>query len=307
MTILITAKINPDIDGVACILAYAHLLRSQGHDVSMGIYGVPQAEVDYFMTKHNVKVVSMDVHSPISPATEVAIVDGSSLKGMHPSIKAEQVTEVIDHRIVDYVEGAFPQAKIQIEAVGAAATLIVERYLHSKTPIPADLGLLLFGAIVHNTLWLKSTNTTDRDIYALAQLTPDIPDFRTIAQDMFEYAADAIATDPTSLVKDGKQITIDGRPVGVYQHIVWDISHTEINELTSIAIYANQQATGSVWSFVIVTSITHGKTLLFCPDQTGQSVLSNKLKIRFTENYALLPQLALRKQILEELTIVDNV
>jgi len=301
MSIIITAKINPDIDGVACILAYAHLLRSQGADVITGIYGVPQEEVNYFITKHHSKVDIAHIDSQISPDTKVIIVDGSSLKGMHPGIKAEQVTEIIDHRIVDYVEGSFPQAKIQIEPVGAAATLIVERYMHTKTPVPADLGLLLFGAIVHNTLWLKSTNTTQRDIVALAHLAPSIPNPRIITQEMFEYAAEAIAKDPASLVKDGKQIMLDGTQVGIYQHIVWDIATTEINELISLAVYANQQATGSAWSCIIITSISHGKTLLFCPDQTGQSVLSSKLKIRFTENYALLPQLALRKQILEEL------
>jgi inorganic pyrophosphatase/exopolyphosphatase len=301
MSIIITAKINPDIDGVACILAYAHLLRSQGADVITGIYGVPQEEVNYFITKHHSKVDTTNIDTQISLDTQVVIVDGSSLKGMHPDIKAQQVTEIIDHRIVDYVEGSFPQAKIQIEAVGAAATLIVERYMHTKTSVPADLGLLLFGAIVHNTLWLKSTNTTQRDIVALAHLAPSIPNPRIITQEMFEYAAEAIAKDPASLVKDGKQIMLDGTQVGIYQHIVWDIATTEINELISLAVYANQQATGSAWSCIIVTSISHGKTLLFCPDQTGQSVLSGKLKIRFTENYALLPQLALRKQILEEL------
>lgn len=301
MSILITAKINPDIDGVACILAYAHLLRSQGADLITGIYGVPQEEVNYFITKHRSKVDTKNIDTQISPDTEVIIVDGSSLKGMHPGIASGQVTEIIDHRIVDYVEGSFPQARIQIEAVGAAATLIVERYIHTKTPIPSDIGLLLFGAIVHNTLWLKSTNTTQRDIVALAHLAPAISNPRLIAQGMFEYAAEAIAKDPASLVKDGKQIMLDGIQVGIYQHIVWDITSTEINELISLAVYANQQATGSAWSCIIVTSISHGKTLLFCPDQTGQSVLSSKLKIRFTDNYALLSQLALRKQILEEL------
>ncbi len=301
MSILITAKINPDIDGVASILAYAHLLRSQGADVITGIYGLPQEEVNYFIAKHHVRVDPLHVDSQISPDTEVVIVDGSSLKGMHPGIKAEKVTEIIDHRIVDYVEGSFPKAKIQIEAVGAAATLIVERYMHSKKLIPAELSLLLFGAIVHNTLWLKSTNTTQRDIVALAHLAPSIPSPRIVTQEMFEYAAEAIAKDPASLVKDGKQIMLEGTQVGIYQHIVWDIAATEINELISLAIYANQQATGSAWSCIIITSISHGKTLLFCPDQTGQSVLSSKLKIRFTENYALLPQLALRKQILGEL------
>ena len=301
MSILITAKINPDIDGVASILAYAHLLRSSGHDVVAGIYGTPQEEVNYFIAKHHVRVDPLHVDSQISPDTEVVIVDGSSLKGMHPGIKAEKVTEIIDHRIVDYVEGSFPQAKIQIEAVGAAATLIVERYMHTKTLVPAELGLLLFGAIVHNTLWLKSTNTTQRDIVALAHLAPSMPNPRIITQEMFEYAAEAISKDPASLVKDGKQIVLDGTQVGIYQHIVWDIATTEINELISLAVYANQQATGSAWSCIIITSISHGKTLLFCPDQTGQSVLSSKLEIRFTENYALLPQLALRKQILEEL------
>ncbi|MEI6326640.1 MAG: DHH family phosphoesterase [Candidatus Roizmanbacteria bacterium] len=301
MNTLVTAKINPDIDGVACVLAYTHLLRSQGRDVSVGIFGTPQEEVNYFIKSHKVTVEPMSIDMPIAPGTQVVIVDGSSLKGMHPGIKAEEVTEIIDHRIVDYVEGSFPHAHIQIEAVGAAATLIIERYMHAGLQIPHELGSLLFGAIVHNTLWLKSTNTTKRDAAALAPVAKTLSQPQKIAQQMFEYASDAMAKDPISLVRDGKQITLDGQQVSIYQYIVWDISTTEINELISLAVYANQQANGSAWSCIIITSIYHGKTLIFCADRKGQSILSDKLHVHFEEKYALLPHLALRKQVLEGL------
>lgn len=50
--ILVTAKINPDLDGVACALAYAELLNLEGKVAEGIIFGSPQSEVSYFIDQH---------------------------------------------------------------------------------------------------------------------------------------------------------------------------------------------------------------------------------------------------------------
>ena len=54
--ILVTAKVNPDLDGTSCTLAYADFLKQTGKDAEGLISGAPQSEVKYFIEKHNVSI-----------------------------------------------------------------------------------------------------------------------------------------------------------------------------------------------------------------------------------------------------------
>ena len=42
--LLITSYVNPDLDGVACMIAYQELLRDTGEPVEITIFGEPQDE-----------------------------------------------------------------------------------------------------------------------------------------------------------------------------------------------------------------------------------------------------------------------
>ena len=55
--ILITPKINPDLDGVACAYAYAKLLNALDYDNEYvaGIFGEPQSEAKFLLNKFNIK------------------------------------------------------------------------------------------------------------------------------------------------------------------------------------------------------------------------------------------------------------
>ena len=47
--ILLTAKTNPDLDGVACIYAYQKLLSKNGEDVKAVIYGDPISKLNILL------------------------------------------------------------------------------------------------------------------------------------------------------------------------------------------------------------------------------------------------------------------
>jgi len=47
--ILVTAKVNPDLDGTSCSLSYADLLKQLGKDAEGLVTGSPQSEVKYFL------------------------------------------------------------------------------------------------------------------------------------------------------------------------------------------------------------------------------------------------------------------
>ncbi len=157
--ILITPKVNPDLDGVACALAYSELLKQTGVEAEGVVSGEPQTEVRYFTEQRGIKVPTRN-DEETGPWEEFILVDASSMKGMPKVVRAERVMEVIDHRKGE-PEKEFPEARIQNDLIGAAATLIGERVLRGKNEISQDSATLMYGAIFHNTLNFLATNTSE--------------------------------------------------------------------------------------------------------------------------------------------------
>ena len=93
---------------------------------------------------------------------EVMLVDSSDLKGLEGKVTPEKVTEIIDHRKINDASD-LPNAKVQIELVGAAATLVAEKVMKNDVSISKESAILLCGGILSNTLNFKAGVTTDRD------------------------------------------------------------------------------------------------------------------------------------------------
>ena len=165
--ILVTCYVNPDLDGVAGAIAYGEFLQKTGKNTVVGIIGEPHDEAKYILDRFGFE------YPPIIPNAdnfdEVILVDASDLNGLEGKISAEKVIEIIDHRKVHEAD-KFPKAKAQIELVGAAATLVAEKFIQNNVDVSKESATLVYGAIISNTLNFKGSVTTDRDKEAAAWL-----------------------------------------------------------------------------------------------------------------------------------------
>ncbi len=159
--LLVTSYINPDLDGFACAFSYAEFLRKRGKNARAIICGKPSEEAQFVLHKFKIPTSEND-EKMIDYFDKIIIVDVSDLNGLSGSINPKKVIEVIDHR---KIHGAhkFPHAKIQIELVGSAATLIAEKFYHNKILVSEKSAALLFSAIVSNTVNFQANVTTKRD------------------------------------------------------------------------------------------------------------------------------------------------
>ena len=180
--VLVTAKSSPDIDGVACMLSYTQLL---GHDAEAVVFGSINPEARFFFGEREINVMPDDGGGDWE---RIILVDASSMKGMPKIARADKVIEIIDHRVGDFREGEFPNAKVQNEMVGAAATLIVERFMQAGV-LPTEANAkLLYGAIFENTLDLNATNVVERDRMAIKFLEEKFGLSHEAIDAMFTYA-----------------------------------------------------------------------------------------------------------------------
>ena len=84
----------------------------------------------------------------------IVLVDTSTLTTIDKRITPSQVVEIIDHRMI-HDTSAFKNARVLIEIVGAAATLVAERFQKEKITPSNEAAILLHTAIISNTLNFK--------------------------------------------------------------------------------------------------------------------------------------------------------
>jgi inorganic pyrophosphatase/exopolyphosphatase len=297
--ILVTAKINPDLDGTSCTLAYSDLLKQFGKDADGLITGSPQSEVKFFIEKRHIQIPTRS-DEVSNEWNQIILVDASSTKGMPKTVKAAKVIELIDHRPGE-PEKEFPQAKIQNELVGAAATLIVEKFIQANKKPQIDHAKLLYGAIYHNSLNFIATNTSQRDKDAAKYLETNYGFSEEIIREMFNYATHEIENDIKKALKDDAKEIGNDMKIGAYQIIVWgrevvtnskSIIESSVNELTT--------ELGLKWSFVNVIELESKQSHIFTHPK-GEEILSKALNSKFKNNWSTLPAI-LRKQIIPKVT-----
>jgi inorganic pyrophosphatase/exopolyphosphatase len=181
-------RVCPDLDGVACAVAFAELLRSQSIAARAWIAGTPDPEASFAARELG---VTLDAAPPPEGCAFI-LVDASDLRGMPPSLDPLRVIEVIDHRLHHRAPELFPHAVIVIEPVGAAATLVTERY-QSLGVLPSPIAArLLQAAILSNTQALRGTITTERDRAAHRALAALSPLDRAFVEGQFEARRRAV-------------------------------------------------------------------------------------------------------------------
>ena len=163
---IITSNDRPDLDGTACAVAYAELLARTGTAALPVLPGQLDAEARYVLGH-----LGLRAHSIVPPSfNAVVLVDVSALPGLPSFVDPDAVREVIDHRFHGAPGSVFPNATVQVEAVGAAATLILERFVQAGVVPTENSAVLLQAGIQSNTQCLKGSVTTQRDLDAVACL-----------------------------------------------------------------------------------------------------------------------------------------
>ena len=173
---VVTTYINPDMDGIALMYAYAEFLRKKGEQASYYFEGTMKKEAEIVLNRFNIK---LDYINKIEDDDQIILVDTNYLSEISKEIKKENIVEIIDHHNRDSWLDEKNSIKIQIELIGAASTLVAERFKNENIEISKESAILLYYGIISNTMNLKIKLTSQKDIEManwLKQQTPKITD-----------------------------------------------------------------------------------------------------------------------------------
>lgn len=220
------------------------------------------------------------------------------MKGMPQPVIPEQVIEIIDHRAGSEPEKEFPNAGIQNELVGAAATLVTERFVQSHLQPSRERALLLYGAIHHNSLNFLATNTSVRDYEAVAFLEKEYGFDKKIIEEMFRYATEFIARDVYKAIEDDGKEFGKGYTIGAYQLIVWGDDILKKKPELEEVVRNISKDNGEQWALLNIVDVARGMGFVYATANNKTSIVAEALGTPFEEGWATVTPALLRKQIM---------
>ncbi|MFB6209677.1 MAG: DHH family phosphoesterase [Candidatus Nanohaloarchaea archaeon] len=297
---LVTGYHTPDLDGTACAIAYSEFLNREGGDTVPALFGTPNREASWVLDRTE-KDYREGVEA-LEQTENVILVDASDFRGLDDKINPEDVVEFIDHREEHHAE-EFPEAESQVEMVGAAASLIAEKFFEQNVEISEDSALLLYGAIISNTMNFEAGVTTKRDREMAGWLKQKIDVKEDFERKMFEHKSELEGSLKQVFLADQASETYDGKDVGVIQLEIVDIdSFVENNKQEALEVLEEiREEKGWDYIFLTCADLEEGFNIFISPGKETREILSSALDVEFSEKEASRSDVLLRKEIIPKI------
>ena len=298
--ILVTGYVNPDLDSLSCILAYSDFLNKIGKSAIPSISGKYHEEAGHVIKEYNIKI-NVEEHSP-KDFEKIILVDASDTDGIDRRIDPEKVIEIIDHRKINMSE-SFPNAKINIELVGAAATLVGEKIIKQNIDLSKDFATLLYGAIISNTLNFQAKVTTNRDVAVIKYLKDRFYFSEDFAHKMFLSKSDLSGEKLIKTIRGDfanfKNHDFNGKKLGIAQIEMIngrELAESRKDEIVS-EINAIMKELDLSFVFLSIIDLEAKQNILVVPNKEVEGFVSEVLNVRFHNKIAVRPGMIMRKEI----------
>ncbi len=295
--IIITAYQNPDLDGTACAFGYAEFLQKNNKNAVAAIFGTPHREAQFVLKKFNIPKLN-DAEKIVAEVDEIIIVDASDLRGLSDKIDPQKVTEIIDHRKVNEAH-KFPQAKVQIELVGSAATLIAEKFYNNQTTISEYSAALLYSAIVSNTVNFQARVTTKRDHKMANWLKTKFTLPKNYTEEMFANKSQFNKPLKEIIFDDFATLELPNCRLSIAQLEIIKVDNFIKENIIEIKKILNELKKEKTLDLIFLTCIDLEKAFnkFVIIDEPSQKLLEKALKIKFNNCIAKKNGILMRKEI----------
>lgn len=296
--IVVTTYDSPDIDGIACSIAYTELLNKLKKEAEATYFGVLGLEVE-FVKKYTNYFPIKKHEGKYADDTQFVIVDTTDPNGIEPSIPPEKIIEIFDHRQQVFLE-KYVNAKIKIELVGSCATLITEEFKKNNVEPSENVAIYLYSAIISNTINFKNLVTTQRDKDAVNWLK----NFMSLPKDYIKM----MFSSKSNVTSDNLYDVIDQDfAINKYKDKTIGIAQIEITDLEArikdwgekLPEVLNRLKEENNLDYVFFSGIDifEGFNIFYSVDEKSRKLFSKALEIPNLKSGYKTKEIIMRKQI----------
>lgn len=299
----VTSYINPDLDGIACMLGYSYYKKHFFENFTPIVFGKFDLETKFLFSQIGLELpecASEQIELNGNPdnmkiINQIVLVDTHNLNQLPSFIKEEMVYEIIDHHNLEK-GGKFSNTKIQNEAVGSATTLLVEKIKKANIKPSNKIAYLCASAIISNTLNFVAPSTSQRDIEAYQWLQ----NFCNIENDfitsMFEARSNFINYPIHSILSDNtKKFLFKKTVIGICQIETTNI--VKVIESNSFEIECEKFQKHNLFDYFFFSGvdIIEKKTYVFTIDKKSSKLLKKLFHLQNDNKLQVFDRVLLRK------------
>ena len=300
MRIITSGSSYADIDAYGGCVAYAELLQKQGIEAQ----AVTTAPLNESISK-TIRSWQAPIETSYTPSDSdtYTLIDVSESEYFDKTVNHARIDEIIDHHPGQ--ESYWHERlgdKSQIEFIGAACTLVYERWRDAGllSEMNVTSARLLLSGILDNTLNFGATITTPRDVDAYNALLAQSELTDDWTAQYFTECQEAILEDVVGAIQnDTKKLTFRSfdRPVCFGQLVVWDAN--QVLSQHQMTIQKTLEDIKPDW-FMNLISVGEQKSYFVTNNADVQTWLTKLLGVQFDGNVAAAEHLWLRKEVIME-------
>ncbi len=234
--------------------------------------------------------------------SKLILVDHNELTQAIDGAETAEIVEIIDHHRLGTIKTNNP-IYFYAKPVGSTCTLVYQLYKLHGVELPRDMGILLLGGMLSDTVILKSPTTTYEDIQAIKELSETLNiDFQEFGVEIFSATDSLTARTVSDIIgTDFKIFDENGVKFGISQVETVTLKELDTIKDSLIAELKNLSNMNNLqWNMIMVTDIIKEESILI----TTSFVPAEKLlKYRpIDETSFFLPGvLSRKKQLLPEI------
>ena len=293
-TVITSGRKYIDIDAYASMIAYRELLKAEGNP---NVTASTTARLNQSVPPLILNLKYSFDDSAAADDSKFILLDVSNPDFFDERIKIENVIEIVDHHSgFENYWTAFPNIKTEIEFIGSVCTIIYEKIVRENHTeiLDTDLCKLLIAGILDNTLNLKSSITTERDLAAYNELLRIGDVSSDFYAEYFSACEAEILKDFTKAIKDDLKIEKAGDlPEVIGQMIVLNLNSFNLDEMKKV--FAGYPE----WMMNVI-SLENGKSYIYFGGNDVRLRLERIFDARAVQDdLLLLDKFLLRKQIMK--------
>ncbi|MFX0548889.1 putative manganese-dependent inorganic diphosphatase [Hathewaya histolytica] len=239
---------------------------------------------------------------------KVILVDHNELSQSVDGLEDAELLEILDHHRLGGIQTGLP-VYFRNEIIGSTSSIVALRFFENGITPSREVAGLLSGALISDTLLLKSPTTTERDKDILNKLCA-IAGIRAedFAKEMFKAGTSLDGKTPEEIFhQDFKTFSLNSFKVGVSQITTMDLDGFRVKKGELISLMEDKaKSQGYDLLLLLATDILEASSEVV-PVGKYKDLVGTAFNVKFTGDSAYVPGVVSRKkQVIPPLTEVFN-